>query len=123
MSDETLQLACKKCRCIFLGTLSEPLCPRCIDDARRKNERVEKIRHQSDPPPNAIIECLIEREGTTTANFGRVVYTFKPDEFGRKVCAVTNPAHHKSLLKFPGLYCLYVPANRNPTVEKAVSRV
>ncbi len=100
---------CNRCRSIFRGNQTESVCPTCLDSDKRSAAKRAKLNAQQLPPLNPWIECLIRREGNTTAGFGGVTYVFRENAAGAKVCKVTNPAHHRNLLKFHELYRLYQP--------------
>ena len=115
---------CKRCRSIFIGEPLEFICPTCLDSEKRAAVKKQKINAQQLPPQNPWIECLIQREGNTTAGFGGVAYLFRENSAGAKVCKVTNPAHHRNLLKFPELYRLYQPIKTGlTTVLETAARV
>lgn len=103
------QKVCPRCRSIYMGAASEMVCPTCQEGIKRASERAAKARRQTEPPENPVLECLIQREGTTVVPVGGCSYTFRPNSEGHSVCSVTNPAHHTYLLK-TGHYQLYAGA-------------
>lgn len=93
------QKVCPRCRSIYMGCQSEPVCPTCQDSIRRATVRKERVRSQSEPPENPVLECLVDRQGQTVATIGGASYVFKPNGSGTPVCRVTNPNHHKFLVR------------------------
>lgn len=100
--------ACIRCRCVFASKGQEH-CPRCEADLARRSFKADKIRKQTAPLENPVIECLIKRDGPTVFPIGGCHYTFRRNEAGHSVCTVTNPAHHRHLLKLQDFFRLYEP--------------
>lgn len=106
-SAELTQKVCPRCRSIYMGTSTEPVCPTCQDAIKRATVRKERVRKQSEPPANPWLRCLVERDGPTLVTIGGCQYRFLKNELGHSICKVTNPNHFKFLLKQP-LYESYV---------------
>lgn len=111
MSEKLIQKVCPRCRSIYMGKEQEPVCPTCQDNLVRADTKREKIRKQTEPPANPILECLIKREGPTTVNIGGCQYTFRQNQAGASVCLVTNPNHNKFLVR-SGQYQPYVASGK-----------
>lgn len=103
------QRVCLRCKVVFMGNSDDALCLTCKGGLQRSEERKKRICQQTDPPENPMIECLIKREGVTTAQIGGVGYAFRHNSAGHSVCKVSNPSHHKFLLRQSELYRLYQP--------------
>jgi len=101
------QKVCPRCRTIFMGTASELTCMICNDSINRATARKARVHHQTQPPANPVLECLIKREGATIVHVGGCQYTFRPNDAGDSVCKITNPNHHKFLIK-SGHYQPYI---------------
>jgi len=99
--NELSQKVCPRCRHIYMGSVKEATCPTCQDNILRATARKERIRKQSAPPENPWLQCLIEREGPTAVMIGGCQLRFVKNQQGQAICKVTNPNHHKFLLKQP----------------------
>ncbi len=108
MKDQN-QRVCLRCKVVFMGNPDDALCLTCKGGLQRSEERQERVRKQTEPPENPIIETLIVRDGDTVCQIGSTRYTFKRNLRNHAVCVVTNPMHHKFLLRQPELYRLYQP--------------
>lgn len=56
------------------------------------------------------IESILRRKPPTTVILGETTYQFEPDDQGRHVCEVEDPAHLARLLSISEAYCL--PGNK-----------
>lgn len=112
MNADLSQKVCPRCRSIYMGRETEPICPTCQDIIKRATIRQEKVRKQSESPENPLLQCLIQREGTTVVSIGGCHYTFRPNAAGDSVCSVTNPNHHKFLIR-SGQYRPYVASGKS----------
>lgn len=61
-----------------------------------------------------LIECLIQRDGSTHVTLRGVRYEFKKNGLGHSVCDVTSNDHLSWFLSFPNSYRVY----QNPTEAK-----
>ncbi|MDD2499589.1 MAG: hypothetical protein PHN92_02085 [Geobacter sp.] len=103
---ELTQKVCPRCRSIYAGKAAEVVCPTCQDAIKRATARKDKAHHQTAPPANPVLQCLIKREGPTSTTIGGAVYTFTPNDRGHATCRVTNPNHNKFLIR-SGQYAPY----------------
>jgi len=112
MPEEKLtQKVCPRCRSIYMGGSAEPVCPTCQGSINRATNRKERVRRQTETPENPVLQCLIAREGQTVATIGGCHYVFRPNDAGDSVCSVTNPNHHKFLIR-SGQYQPYVASGK-----------
>jgi hypothetical protein len=107
MSNDFTQKVCPRCRVIYMGLENEPVCMTCKQSLVRAGLRKNAVRKQTEPPENTEIECLIQRDSSTIVTIGGAHYTFKPNKAGHSVCSITNPNHHKFLIRQPELYRVY----------------
>lgn len=65
------------------------------------------------------IECTVKRPGGTEVSIGPVLYKFLPDESGRHVAVVEDPAHVKAFLDVKEAYRLADGASEPEKVPAA----
>ncbi len=80
------------------------LCQFCLDRLRQKQAR------QRPHPDSFWVECLIARDGDTTAHVNGRHYLFTPNDAGHVVCEVVNADHYRAFTeRMGGLFRPYRP--------------
>lgn len=91
MATEFKQKACLKCGQNHDGEAT--VCYFCHEKAKR--EAAKRVP----APEHYILECLIQRDGDSEFQVGRMIYQFKKNEYGHSVCDVPNLGDYRFLVK------------------------
>lgn len=110
----------KQCRqCPNHVSDTETLCSFCQDKAVQQERRFQQ---RVTVPVEPIVECLLRPGMETSLTVTPMTYRFIPNEDGRSICTITNPAHYQRITQIPG-YMPYVAASDAVTNEDGQSEL